>query len=110
MRGTAAPLRLVLPLVVCGGGLVLVQLGPPAALAALGLTGLTGAGTGLALLAAGALLWLRPPTPARATRHTVALAALSVAATWLGGYPAGVALGALAVAIGLGRFTSARPE
>lgn len=106
---TTAPLRLVLPLVVCGGVLLLIQPGPPAALAALGLTGLTGAGAGLTLLAAGVLLWRWPPTPARTARHTAVLAALSVAATWLGGYPAGVVLGALAVAIGLGRFTSGRP-
>ncbi|MEV0451510.1 hypothetical protein [Streptomyces sp. NPDC050600] len=109
MGATTAPLRVVLPLVVCGGALVLVQLGPPAAFAALGLVGLTGAGAGLALLAAGLLLWRLPPTPARATRLCAALAALSVAATWLGGYPVGVALGALAVAVGLGRFTSGRP-
>lgn len=106
---TTAPLRLVLPLVLCGGALVLVQLGPPAALAAVGLAGIGGAGTGLALLAAGVLLWLLPPTPARAARHAAVLAALSLAATWLGGYPAGVALGALGVAVGLGRFTSGRP-
>ncbi|WP_329418896.1 DUF6114 domain-containing protein [Streptomyces sp. NBC_01268] len=106
---TTAPLRVVLPLVVCGGALVLVQLGPPAALAPLALTGIAGAGTGLTLLAAGALLWWSPPTPARAARHTAVLAALSVAATWLGGYPVGVALGALGMAVGLGRFTSGRP-
>ncbi|MER8046221.1 DUF6114 domain-containing protein [Streptomyces sp. NPDC094032] len=106
---TTAPLRLVLPLALCGAALLLAQLAPPVALATLGLTGIGGAGAGLVLLAAAVLLWRLPPTPARAARHAAALAALSVAATWLGGYPVGVALGALAVALALGRFTSGRP-
>ncbi|MFC8510113.1 DUF6114 domain-containing protein [Streptomyces sp. NPDC057411] len=109
MPRNAAPLRVVLPLVAGGAVLLLAQLAPPAALAALGVTGIAGLGVGLVLLAAGVLLWLRPPTPARATPLTAALAVLSVTATRLGGYPVGVALGALAVAVGLGRFTSGRP-
>lgn len=109
MTRTSAPLRLVLPLVLGGSGLVLLQFAPPAGLAALGMAGIAGLGTGLTSLASGALLWLLPPAPGRAPLHAGVLALLSVTATWLGGYPVGVVLGALGLAVGLGRFTSGRP-
>ncbi|MFI8517950.1 hypothetical protein ACIGEZ_09030 [Streptomyces sp. NPDC085481] len=95
--------RITLPLTVAGAGLVLVALWGPAAPAGLGIGGIGAVGLGLILLAAGLLLRLLPLTPGRTPLHVAVLAALSAAATGLGGYPVGLLLGGLGLAIGLGR-------
>ncbi|MEV5971271.1 hypothetical protein [Streptomyces sp. NPDC051921] len=89
---SSASLRIVVPLAVVGGGMVLLPLARPTGLVALGVAGIGSVGVGLVVLVAAGVLWRWPPSPGQAWL----LAGLSCVATVLGGYPVGVLLGVLA--------------
>ncbi|MFH9246537.1 DUF6114 domain-containing protein [Streptomyces lydicus] len=85
-----------------GAELVLVPLSPLTVLVSLGLGGLAALGIGLALMAAGLFLWCAPATHHYVSINALILSVLSFAATNLGGFLVGMALGIAGSAMGFG--------
>ncbi|MGW7055763.1 DUF6114 domain-containing protein [Streptomyces sp. NPDC054887] len=90
-------------LLVLGGiELLLVPLSPLSVLVSLGLGGLAAIGIGLALVVAGLFLWFLPHTRHYVSVNALLLSVLSFAATNLGGFVVGTALGIAGSAMGFG--------
>ncbi|MER5258472.1 DUF6114 domain-containing protein [Streptomyces sp. NPDC002855] len=89
-------------LVIGGAELLLVPLSPLTVLVSLGLGGLAAIGIGLALIAAGIFLWLLPHAHHYVSVNALILSVLSFAATNLGGFLVGMALGIVGSAMGFG--------
>ncbi|MEU5958346.1 DUF6114 domain-containing protein [Streptomyces sp. NPDC047525] len=89
-------------LVLGGAELLLVPLSPLTVLVSLGLGGLAAIGIGLALIAAGIFLWLLPHAHHYVSVNALILSVLSFAATNLGGFLVGMALGIVGSAMGFG--------
>lgn len=89
-------------LVLGGAELLLVPLSPLTVLVSLGLGGLAAIGIGLALIAAGIFLWLLPHAHHYVSVNALILSVLSFAATNLGGFLVGMALGIAGSAMGFG--------
>lgn len=89
-------------LVLGGAELLLVPLSPLTVLVSLGLGGLAAIGIGLALIAAGIFLWLLPHAHHYVSVNALILSVLSFAATNLGGFLVGMALGIIGSAMGFG--------
>lgn len=89
-------------LVLGGAELLLVPLSPLTVLVSLGLGGLAAIGIGLALVAAGIFLWLLPHAHHYVSVNALILSVLSFAATNLGGFLVGMALGIAGSAMGFG--------
>ncbi|MER0444504.1 DUF6114 domain-containing protein [Streptomyces sp. Edi4] len=90
-------------LLVLGGlELLLVPLAPLTILLSLGLGGIAAIGIGIALVVAGLFLWLLPHTRHYVSINALILSVLSFAATNLGGFLAGMALGIAGSAMGFG--------
>ncbi|MFE9370917.1 DUF6114 domain-containing protein [Streptomyces sp. NPDC006711] len=90
-------------LLVLGGlELLLVPLAPLTILVSLGLGGIAAIGIGIALVVAGLFLWLLPHTRHYVSINALILSVLSFAATNLGGFLAGMALGVAGSAMGFG--------
>ncbi|MER7287227.1 DUF6114 domain-containing protein [Streptomyces lydicus] len=85
-----------------GAELVLVPLSPLTVLVSLGLGGLAALGIGLALMAAGLFLWCAPAAHHYVSINALILSVLSFAATNLGGFLVGTALGIAGSAMGFG--------
>lgn len=92
-----------------GAELLLVPLSPLTVLVSLGIGGIAAIGIGLALVAAGLFLWFLPHTHHYVSVHALILSVLSFAATNLGGFLVGMALGILGSAMGFG-WTPVREE
>ncbi|WP_137990582.1 DUF6114 domain-containing protein [Streptomyces vilmorinianum] len=92
-----------------GTELLLVPLSPLTVLVSLGIGGIAAIGIGLALIAAGLFLWFLPHTHHYVSVHALILSVLSFAATNLGGFLVGMALGVLGSAMGFG-WTPVREE
>ncbi|MET9376780.1 DUF6114 domain-containing protein [Streptomyces sp. NPDC002992] len=92
-----------------GAELLLVPLSPLTVLVSLGIGGIAAIGIGLALVAAGLFLWFLPHTRHYVSVHALILSVLSFAATNLGGFLVGMALGILGSAMGFG-WTPVREE
>ncbi|MGW7069770.1 DUF6114 domain-containing protein [Streptomyces sp. NPDC054855] len=89
-------------LILGGAELLLVPLSPLTVLVSLGLGGLAAIGIGLALIAAGIFLWLLPHAHHYVSVNALILSVLSFAATNLGGFLVGMALGIVGSAMGFG--------
>ncbi|WP_406509493.1 DUF6114 domain-containing protein [Streptomyces sp. NBC_00212] len=90
-------------LLVLGGlELLVVPLSPLTILVSLGLGGIAAIGIGLALVAAGLFLWFLPHTRHYVSINALILSVLSFAATNLGGFLVGMALGIAGSAMGFG--------
>ncbi|MFI6475594.1 DUF6114 domain-containing protein [Streptomyces sp. NPDC050516] len=90
-------------LLVLGGlELLVVPLSPLTILVSLGLGGIAAIGIGLALVAAGLFLWFLPHTRHYVSINALILSVLSFAATNLGGFLVGMALGITGSAMGFG--------
>ncbi|MGW2862866.1 DUF6114 domain-containing protein [Streptomyces sp. NPDC001205] len=89
-------------LVLGGLELLVVPLSPLTILVSLGLGGLAAIGIGLALVAAGLFLWFLPHTRQYVSVNALILSVLSFAATNLGGFLVGMALGITGSAMGFG--------
>lgn len=89
-------------LVLGGAELLLVPLSPLTVLVSLGLGGLAAIGIGLALITAGIFLWLLPHAHHYVSVNALILSVLSFAATNLGGFLVGMALGIIGSAMGFG--------
>ncbi|MFG3286932.1 DUF6114 domain-containing protein [Streptomyces sp. NPDC048111] len=89
-------------LVLGGAELLLVPLSPLTVLVSLGLGGIAAIGIGLALVAAGLFLWFLPHTRHYVAVNALILSVLSFAATNLGGFLIGMALGIAGSAMGFG--------
>ncbi|MFE4860967.1 DUF6114 domain-containing protein [Streptomyces sp. NPDC056670] len=85
-----------------GVELLVVPLSPLTILVSLGLGGIAAIGIGLALVAAGLFLWLLPHTRHYVSVNALILSVLSFAATNLGGFLVGMALGITGSAMGFG--------
>ncbi|MBF6054619.1 hypothetical protein AF335_30565 [Streptomyces eurocidicus] len=96
-------------LVLGGAELLVVPLSPVTVLVSLGLGGLAAIGIGLALIVAGLFLWYAPGTRRYVSLHALLLSVLSFAATNLGGFLVGMALGIAGSAMGFGWTPAARP-
>ncbi|MFD5102028.1 DUF6114 domain-containing protein [Streptomyces albidochromogenes] len=96
-------------LILGGAELLLVPLSPLPVLVSLGLGGLAAIGIGLALIAAGLFLWFLPHTRHYVSVHALLLSVLAFAATNLGGFVVGTALGIAGSAMGFG-WTPVREE
>ncbi|MFF3318298.1 DUF6114 domain-containing protein [Streptomyces sp. NPDC003035] len=92
-----------------GAELLLVPLSPLTVLVSLGIGGIAAIGIGLALVTAGLFLWFLPHTRHYVSVHALILSVLSFAATNLGGFLVGMALGILGSAMGFG-WTPVREE
>ncbi|ARZ71221.1 hypothetical protein SMD11_5642 [Streptomyces albireticuli] len=97
-------------LVLGGAELLVVPLSPVTVLVSLGLGGLAAIGIGLALIVAGLFLWYAPAARRYVSLNALILSVLSFAATNLGGFLAGMALGIAGSAMGFGWTPSARPS
>ncbi|MEV0527682.1 DUF6114 domain-containing protein [Streptomyces sp. NPDC050439] len=89
-------------LILGGAELLLVPLSPLTVLVSLGLGGLAAIGIGLALITAGIFLWLLPHAHHYVSVNALILSVLSFAATNLGGFLVGMALGIVGSAMGFG--------
>ncbi|GGU04429.1 hypothetical protein GCM10010289_26850 [Streptomyces violascens] len=89
-------------LVLGGLELLVVPLSPLTILVSLGLGGIAAIGIGLALVAAGLFLWFLPHTRHYVSINALILSVLSFAATNLGGFLVGMALGITGSAMGFG--------
>ncbi|MEU9100069.1 DUF6114 domain-containing protein [Streptomyces sp. NPDC048361] len=89
-------------LVLGGMELLLVPLSPLTILVSLGLGGIAAIGIGLALVVAGLFLWFLPHTRHYVSLNALILSVLSFAATNLGGFLVGMALGIAGSAMGFG--------
>ncbi|MFI0738768.1 DUF6114 domain-containing protein [Streptomyces sp. NPDC021100] len=89
-------------LVLGGTELLVVPLSPVTVLVSLGLGGLAALGIGLALIAAGLFLWFLPSARHYVSVNALILSVLSFAATNLGGFLVGMALGIAGSAMGFG--------
>ncbi|MET9322079.1 DUF6114 domain-containing protein [Streptomyces sp. NPDC003038] len=90
-------------LVILGGTeLLLVPLSPLTVLVSLGLGGLAAIGIGVALVLAGLCLWFLPQARTYVSLHALLLSVLSFAATNLGGFLIGMALGIAGSALAFG--------
>ncbi|MFI6643066.1 DUF6114 domain-containing protein [Streptomyces sp. NPDC050504] len=87
-------------LVLAGAELLLAPLSPVTVLVSLGLGGIAALGIGLALIAAGLFLWFLPHARAYVSINALILSVLSFAATNLGGFLVGMALGIAGSAMG----------
>lgn len=96
-------------LVLGGAELLAVPLSPVTVLVSLGLGGLAAIGIGLALIVAGLFLWYAPATRRYVSLHALILSVLSFAATNLGGFLVGMALGIAGSAMGFGWTPAAPP-
>ncbi|MFZ3468987.1 DUF6114 domain-containing protein [Streptomyces sp. 4.24] len=98
-------------LVILGGTeLLLVPLSPLTVLVSLGLGGIAAIGIGIALIAAGAFLWLLPQARAYVSIHALLLSVLSFVATNLGGFLLGMLLGIAGSALAFGWTPLPDPE
>ncbi|MFJ3991852.1 DUF6114 domain-containing protein [Streptomyces sp. NPDC090032] len=89
-------------LILGGTELLLVPLSPLTVLVSLGLGGIAAIGIGIALVVAGGFLWLLPHTRHYVSLNALILSVLSFAATNLGGFVVGMALGIAGSAMGFG--------
>ncbi|MEV0279726.1 DUF6114 domain-containing protein [Streptomyces sp. NPDC050610] len=89
-------------LILGGTELLLVPLSPVTVLVSLGLGGLAAIGIGLALVVAGLFLWCAPGARHYVSLNALILSVLSFAATNLGGFLIGMALGIAGSAMGFG--------
>ncbi|MEV3987761.1 DUF6114 domain-containing protein [Streptomyces sp. NPDC049837] len=89
-------------LVLAGAELLLVPLSPIPVLVSLGLGGIAAIAIGLALIAAGVFLWVLPHTRHYVSVNALILSVVAFAATNLGGFLVGTALGILGSALGFG--------
>ncbi|MBZ4318689.1 DUF6114 domain-containing protein [Streptomyces huiliensis] len=89
-------------LVLGGTELLVIPLSPVTVLVSLGLGGLAALGIGLALIAAGLFLWFVPSARHYVSVNALILSVLSFAATNLGGFLVGMALGIAGSAMGFG--------
>ncbi|MCX5383629.1 DUF6114 domain-containing protein [Streptomyces sp. NBC_00083] len=89
-------------LVLGGTELLVVPLSPLTILVSLGLGGIAAIGIGLALVVAGLFLWVLPHTRHYVSLNALILSVLSFAATNLGGFLVGMALGIAGSAMGFG--------
>ncbi|RLU82286.1 hypothetical protein CTZ27_30530 [Streptomyces griseocarneus] len=89
-------------LVLGGTELLVVPLSPVTVLVSLGIGGLAAIGIGLALIAAGLFLWYLPTARHYVSVNALILSVLSFAATNLGGFLVGMALGIAGSAMGFG--------
>ncbi|MCC3769205.1 hypothetical protein K6I34_001315 [Streptomyces sp. UNOC14_S4] len=96
-------------LVLGGTELLVVPLSPVTVLVSLGIGGLAAIGIGLALIAAGLFLWYLPSARHYVSVNALILSVLSFAATNLGGFLVGMALGIAGSAMGFG-WTPGRPD
>ncbi|MCD9143187.1 DUF6114 domain-containing protein [Streptomyces albireticuli] len=96
-------------LVLGGAELLAVPLSPVTVLVSLGLGGLAAIGIGLALIVAGLFLWYAPAARRYVSLNALILSVLSFAATNLGGFLVGMALGIAGSAMGFGWTPAARP-
>ncbi|MFE9402845.1 DUF6114 domain-containing protein [Streptomyces sp. NPDC006530] len=85
-----------------GVELLVVPLSPLTILVSLGLGGIAAIGIGLALVVAGLFLWFLPHTRHYVSINALILSVLSFAATNLGGFLIGMALGITGSAMGFG--------
>ncbi|MFE3686279.1 DUF6114 domain-containing protein [Streptomyces sp. NPDC059095] len=92
-----------------GVELLVVPLSPLTILVSLGLGGIAAIGIGLALVAAGLFLWLLPHTRHYVSINALILSVLSFAATNLGGFLIGMALGITGSAMGFGWTPKEQP-
>ncbi|MFG2720003.1 DUF6114 domain-containing protein [Streptomyces sp. NPDC048416] len=89
-------------LVLGGAELLAVPLSPLTILVSLGIGGIAAIGIGLALVVAGLFLWFLPHTRHYVSLNALILSVLSFAATNLGGFLVGMALGITGSAMGFG--------
>ncbi|MGK5639568.1 DUF6114 domain-containing protein [Streptomyces sp. URMC 126] len=89
-------------LILGGAELLVIPLSPVTVLVSLGLGGLAALGIGLALIAAGLFLWFVPSARHYVSVNALILSVLSFAATNLGGFLVGMALGIAGSAMGFG--------
>ncbi|WP_171167387.1 DUF6114 domain-containing protein [Streptomyces sp. I05A-00742] len=89
-------------LVLGGTELLVIPLSPVTVLVSLGLGGLAALGIGLALIVAGLFLWFLPSARHYVSVNALILSVLSFAATNLGGFLVGMALGIAGSAMGFG--------
>lgn len=97
-------------LILGGTELLLVPLSPLTVLVSLGLGGLAAIGIGLALIVAGLFLWYAPASHRYVSVNALILSVLSFAATNLGGFLVGMALGIAGGAMGFGWTAAGRGE